>query len=118
MAGRSFVKFGVRMNPSREIRFAMGIAAKVYFEMGYDFYWTSGGEGNHSPGSLHYQEPESDAFDSRPTPDPYSKAYPQKEDLEDALNSEAKRLHPEFEGKYEVVYHSTHIHIEFERRMG
>lgn len=83
------------------------VVCSIYEEAGYDCTITSGNDGVHSTGSLHYRGLALD-FRTRNVP----------EDLRDdlqravqvALNGEASN----FVGDYDVVLEKTHLHVEYD----
>ena len=85
-----------------EILFAAIVARDVFAAYGYEFVITSGSDGKHGRGSLHYQGL---AIDIR--------TRHVEENMHQALKTEiADRLTDEFD----VVLEETHIHIEYQRK--
>lgn len=83
-----------------EMRPALIWAEEIWKENGQELVVTSATDGEHSAGSLHYYGYAVD-FRSR-----YFSA--------DVAAKVAKRLQRVLGSKYQVVLHSTHIHVEYE----
>lgn len=93
------IKLGVdisRLEP--EIRRVLPYVEKTYQEFRYEPVITSTYEGNHSPGSLHYNN---DAVDIRAGAD---------QDMGAIHYRLKERLGPD----YDIIRHKTHIHIEYD----
>ena len=91
-------------NLKKPITRAIQISSNIYFSNGYSLFITSGEEGNHSAGSLHYVNL---AFDSYPA----KIIRPNPREIEYFNNKIGREL-----GKdYDLVDHKgSHIHIEFD----
>ena len=91
------IKLGVsieRLSP--QTRRILNIVDAEYEVYGSEAVITSTYEGNHRPGSLHYQD---DAIDFRRTPD---------------INSIAKNLRVKLSDDYDVVIEVDHLHVEYD----
>lgn len=92
------IKAGVDISRlNRQIRRALGVLGNLFSTHDTDFVVTSTYDGNHSPGSLHYAN---DAFDFRYVPLPFS----------DSHEIIVETVGP----KFDVVFHKTHIHVEYD----
>lgn len=99
------IKPGVAWNPSAEMARASGIAASIYAALGVPFVITSGTDGTHITGSLHYS---GNAMDLRRWDlDAKGKTGLAVSQLESALGS-----------NFDVVLESNHIHVEFDPKTG
>jgi hypothetical protein len=99
------LKPGARITGLRnEVLLAITVAYSVYSENGYEMIITAGTDGSHSRGSEHYK---GDAFDLRTRHLIAGDAAKIHSQLQDALG-------PEFD----VVLEDTHIHIEFDPKVG
>lgn len=95
MAGRTWIKQGVEGDLRPEARRGFTKVARLYHSLGKDFFVTSVREGNHTPGSLHYQGL---AFDF------LQKGVP-KYKIEQALG---------FEPGWWILVEDTHVHAQRE----
>lgn len=99
MAGE--FKPGVNWNPSAALQRAHSIASAIYASLGVPFLVTSGTDGKHSAGSLHYS---GNAMDLR------------RWDL-DAKGVTAQAvsmLKSQLGSEFDVVLESDHIHVEYD----
>jgi hypothetical protein len=94
--GATIAGLDIRMRP------ALIAADKIWESLGQDLVVTSGLDGTHSAGSLHYY---GRALDFRTR-------YFSETDRHLA----AARLREQAGEQYDVVEHSSHIHIEFDRK--
>ena len=76
-------------------------ADRIWFEHGQELVVTSGLEGTHSAGSLHYYGL---ALDFR------TRYFDDKQVVEDVYDILSRSLSV----NYDVVLHSTHIHVEYD----
>lgn len=96
------LKEGVRILGIRpEVALAMIIVEGVYQEHGYELVVTSGVDGTHSQGSLHYS---GGAFDCR--------TYFVDTDKEVA--EIAHKIRESLGDEFDVVVEDTHIHVEWQ----
>lgn len=95
------LKPGVRIIGLRpEIMLAVQVAASVYDKFGYDCVITSGTDGSHSRGSLHYA---GQAVDLRTWIVNVEHRRPIRDEIAAALG-----------GDFDVVLESNHIHVEYQ----
>jgi len=100
------LKMGVSVRClKREIRRALPIIDRVYREVaGHESVLTSGDEGNHSPGSLHY------AGEAVDVGLPGSHGMVSRASSTEVVSALRQKLGP----KYDVVLESNHIHVEYD----
>jgi len=103
--GYIWIKQGAVVNNLKKpITRAIQISSNIYFSNGYSLFITSGEEGNHSAGSLHYVNL---AFDSYPA----RIIRPNQKEMEYFNN----KIGREIGRDYDLVDHKgSHTHIEFD----
>jgi hypothetical protein len=104
MAGPAYaVKAGVLLGSERPMEYARRILAGIWASRGYTLTVTSGFEGAHIEGSLHYQGLAEDyrRYDVRP------------DDLPGMLAEARTRLGSD----YDVILESDHIHVEYDPKV-
>lgn len=101
------VKPGATMNGVEpEMMFVVQVACRIWQQIGVpDLVITSGTDGSHSRGSLHYV---GYALDFR------RRNFPNDREVERA----ASMLRTCLGAEYDVVVESTHIHVEFQPKSG
>jgi len=92
--GASIQGLDIRMRP------ALIVADRIWKELGQELVVTSGLDGEHSAGSLHYY---GRAVDFRTR-------YFNEREVADAKLFLSRALGPDFD----VILHSTHIHVEYD----
>ncbi len=95
--GATIAGLDIRMRP------ALIAADKIWKDLGQELVITSGLDSTHSAGSLHY----------------YGRAldFRTRYFCENDRHLAAVKLRKEAGEQYDVVEHSTHIHIEFDRKI-
>jgi hypothetical protein len=98
-------KPGVNWNPTEALQRAHNIAAVIYNSLGVPFVVTSGRDGQHMSGSLHYS---GNAMDLR------------RHDLDakGVTGQAVNMLRSQLGGDYDVVLESDHIHVEYDPKEG
>lgn len=95
------VKNGVQLAGLQlPMRLVLIIADRIYQDNGFELVVTSGLEGTHSPGSLHYY---GYALDFRIFAMPLDK-----------VRNVVFSLRQELGDSYQVIQHPTHIHVEYQ----
>lgn len=99
MAGE--FKPGVKWSPTEALQRAHNIASAIYGSLGVPFVVTSGTDGRHSAGSLHYS---GNAMDLR------------RRDLDAAgkTSQAVAALKSQLGSDYDVILESDHIHVEYD----
>jgi hypothetical protein len=99
------IKPGVVWNPSAELARAAQIAQSIYAALGVPYVVTSGTDGKHSAGSLHYS---CGAMDIR------------RWDLDRAgkTATAVSQLRGALGRNFDVILESDHIHVEFDPKDG
>lgn len=94
------IKPGVKLHPSTAWAAGMPIVREVFRDFGYTATITSGRDGKHMTGSLHYS---GQAFDFRSRDIASADLHHLVATLAEALGKE-----------FDVVLESDHIHVEFD----